>query len=112
MKSYPKLPTWFKRLWLSALRSGHYKQGAGALCGDDRFCCLGVALDLICPEWNEVSPNVERPHLRNAINESTVFIDYELLPLGVRRDWQMALSRLNDNGHTFEQIADWIEHNL
>lgn len=35
-----------KKLWLKALRSGDYKQGAGALRSDHSFCCLGVLCDL------------------------------------------------------------------
>jgi hypothetical protein len=33
--------------WVSALRSGKYKQGTGRLRdSDDQFCCLGVLCDL------------------------------------------------------------------
>ena len=36
-----------KALWLTALRSGDYKQGQGVLRdGADNFCCLGVLTDL------------------------------------------------------------------
>ena len=41
-----------KELWLTALRSGEYQQGKGALVhrgqgqGQDQFCCLGVLCDL------------------------------------------------------------------
>lgn len=40
-----------KKVWVEALRSGDYKQGAGSLCRETKsraleFCCLGVAEDL------------------------------------------------------------------
>lgn len=34
------------REWVTALRSGEYKQGKGSLCGNEWFCCLGVAADV------------------------------------------------------------------
>jgi hypothetical protein len=48
-----------KERWATALESGDYTQGVGGLCtvdrrdGKERFCCLGVLLDLIDPEaWS------------------------------------------------------------
>ena len=39
--------------WLVALRSGDYKQGRRALRVGDRFCCIGVAADLVDPDgWS------------------------------------------------------------
>lgn len=35
-----------KEAWLTALRSGAYKQGRGQLHVEDTFCCLGVLCDL------------------------------------------------------------------
>ena len=35
-----------KALWITALRSGEYKQGRSSLNVDDKFCCLGVLCDL------------------------------------------------------------------
>lgn len=38
------------KTWVSALRSGRYQQGVGALCVEGatgwRYCCLGVACDI------------------------------------------------------------------
>lgn len=34
--------------WVAALRGGQYQQGTGRLRdGDDKFCCLGVACDVV-----------------------------------------------------------------
>ena len=38
----PKIRT----LWTNALESGEYIQGAGQLCIDGKYCCLGVLCDL------------------------------------------------------------------
>lgn len=35
-----------KKLWVSALLSGKYKQAQGALKNGDGFCCLGVLCDV------------------------------------------------------------------
>lgn len=35
-----------KARWVSALRSGEYKQARNDLCADGAFCCLGVLCDL------------------------------------------------------------------
>lgn len=37
--------------WVSALRSGKYKQTKGALQNQDGYCCLGVACDLFIPQY-------------------------------------------------------------
>jgi len=31
-----------KKLWIEALRSGKFEQGIGALCKNNKYCCLGV----------------------------------------------------------------------
>ena len=41
-----------KNRWVSALRSGEYKQGKGALCSiNNEYCCLGVLSDLYAKEY-------------------------------------------------------------
>jgi len=43
-----------KAKWLEALRSGEYKQGSYALHKSDRFCCLGVAIEVLTDlEWED-----------------------------------------------------------
>ena len=120
----------FKARWLAALRSGEYRQGTGLLrTGDDRFCCLGVACDLlvkqgVLPDWRwEVDDNgnggswtVQRaaeslPH--QAMQVMGMKTAFGLLPgreIDDSNDY--ALSVLNDYGATFEQIADIIEREI
>lgn len=45
-----------RRRWVEALRSGKYQQGRDYLCtvnpdGTKTYCCLGVLLDIIHPDW-------------------------------------------------------------
>lgn len=118
----------FKAKWLAALRSGEYRQGTGVLrTGDNRFCCLGVACDLlvkqgVLPDWlweaggNEEggSWSVQRAAKSlpdQAMQAMGVETAFGLLP-GRTIDQELngyALSVLNDYGATFEQIADIIE---
>lgn len=105
-----------KEKWLSALRSGDYKQTQLHLRTDDGFCCLGVLCDLYGKEHN-----VEWKLMNN--DHFYVFQDgAAALPLSVI-EWagveddnpeicKTPLSRLNDNGSTFNEIADLIEEHL
>lgn len=103
-----------KERWLDALRSGEYRQGAGRLRWDDRFCCLGVLCDL---------------HAKETGNEWRAKVDYlgknHLLPSMVVKWAELddgdpviddphfsSLSQMNDHGATFGQIANIIEAQL
>lgn len=93
------------KTWVKALRSGKYKQGKGQLRFDNTFCCLGVACDISkLDKWNKKWFYSEE-HLA--------------LPHSVR-DWlglrskdptvgSKCLSAYNDDGKTFQEIADIIE---
>lgn len=39
-----------KAKWITALRSGEYRQGRGSLREHDAYCCLGVLCDLHAKE--------------------------------------------------------------
>lgn len=84
-----------KAKWVKALRSGEYQQCRMTLRksvdGNTSHCCLGVL--------NEV---------RGVKNDPSGYIDFPNL-VG---DWQI-LARMNDEqGKSFNQIADYIEANL
>jgi hypothetical protein len=94
-----------KRKWIDALRSGKYKQGKGRLKTEDailltnKHCCLGVACEIgITNPQNNFS----------LINNSGLCNPTEFITL----DMQYYLSTLNDEGQTFEEIANYIEKNL
>ena len=105
-----------KEKWLSSLRSGDYKQTRQYLHKEDGFCCLGVLCDLYGKEHN-----VEW-NLANSGNNYEFQDETATLPLSVI-EWagvedenpeicETPLSRLNDNGSTFNEIADFIEEHL
>ena len=126
------------KAWISALRSGEYKQGQGKLKMADKFCCLGVVTDLAVKEgkgkWrgNRFYPNTgpfsnygsgllpcniacllgwSEAEVRQDWVAIAVDQDVLLLHIAVD-DAAQALDRLNDSGYSFLQIADLIEKEL
>lgn len=97
-----------KAKWLEALRSGRYQQGKTCLRAGDAFCCLGVLCDVSEQgKWTD--------------GDSTRYFTvtdqgaYCLFPptgwLG--REMSNAIVNMNDEqGKTFNEIADWLEANV
>lgn len=122
-----------KNQWVAALRSGEYKQTDGVLCrlGPDGqpigFCCLGVltelyvqahpgAVDTTQTTWAGTG-STARFYAING-GKSNAMLPYAVQEWsGVRSEagafcWDGAntsLVDLNDNGSTFEEIADVID---
>ena len=99
-----------RRTWVEALRSGKYKQASGQLRIGDAFCCLGVACDISgLGSWNEYSEYSTHIDGGQGYKLPASLMDY----LGLRTptgDFEMTnLSSMNDNGKSFEEIADVIE---
>lgn len=111
------------KLWLQALRSGEYKQCKRILSDGESYCCLGVA----CEIARKNGLNVHRTIVGQ--DETVVVFDgnTKTLPLSVS-NWLgfyagdvvgtiykgcdnlvLCLSKLNDEGKTFLEIADMIE---
>lgn len=107
-KTYKKLPKKFLRKWVNALRSGKFKQGTGALKNEfsNSYCCLGVACVLAgIPKKELVGKGMPDnltlklqkklpPFLREEIGHPTAL---------------ETLATMNDNGTSFEKIANRIE---
>lgn len=99
-----KLPKKVKNTWLKALRSGKYKQCTGQLAqrslrgrggvGGYSHCCLGVAR--ACG-LGKAEPN----YIPNYLKE-------DFMP----QIHQAELAKMNDDGCSFLQIADYIEENF
>lgn len=112
-----KLDPELKQRWVSALRSGKYRQGHNCLKDiDNDYCCLGVLADLINPEawvynsdilsfeWSSVY--TEDPWL---IKHSSKYLITDPIPAKV----QKTLAKKNDfEKFSFLEIADYIEDNL
>jgi hypothetical protein len=93
----PSLDPTLKALWLKALRSGEYLQGAVYLERNDRFCCLGVLCKI-----------AGMPRNAEEAGEVGYEFIHEKLPVSqIHRLWS-----LNDCGSPFPEIADWIETNV
>jgi hypothetical protein len=121
------------KAWLDALRSGKYYQGEGRLRSENKYCCLGVACDVLRDEvkgkWDSVDTFI------TPISTSVSFMSQEVLnvldlpeemngnynilvdvPKELAKGWTgcdgsfVKVSVLNDTYQfTFEQIADAIE---
>lgn len=92
-----------KAKWITALRSGNYKQGVGRLRGDDKFCCLGVLCDLVVPEdWDGPEQ----------LSTWALPPSYVIEPCGLSDATCAELACKNDDGESFEEIADYIEKNV
>lgn len=104
-----------KKLWIDALRSGEYEQGAGGLRTNNRFCCLGVLCDVFRRTTHKGRWRNEE-FVAGGENRSG------FLPKAVQ-EWagikdedpklhSKTASRLNDDKKDFNYIADRIEKYL
>ena len=106
-----------KKDWLTALRSGDYKQTKGELHGKKGYCCLGVLYDIeFNGDW--IFPqDDDRP---SYLNTGAWMIDNEEASLGsdfihkcrIVPEEESELIDMNDEGATFKEIADWIKVSL
>jgi hypothetical protein len=108
--------------WVAALRSGRYKQARGALrdildSGTPAYCCLGVLCDISDVGYWETRDHDDNVYVCHSGQNSEVVLPrpvaewagiatpegtYDLLN-------NVSLAKLNDNGMTFDAIADVIE---
>lgn len=107
-----KLDPEFKAKWVAALRSGKYKQGQNYLMLDHStgplYCCLGVAGNLC---------GVKLKGRAFLISEGFTTEELEQIPSlltgSVNTNKNIyPLIRMNDDGKSFSEIADYIEANL
>lgn len=101
--------------WKAALRSGKYKQGGGTLCLDDRYCCLGVACDVLKTKLALVED--ERDGLRTYNGFDTYAPPEVTAALGLYSNEGShryaltfsSLAGLNDQYTSFQEIADRLD---
>ena len=100
-----------KKEWLKALRSGKYRQADGALCitrnKRNSYCCLGVLARVAGAKFHGRVPYLDGIQIGGGDQEY-------LTPgfAGLNPRTQETLGSMNDEGHKFSEIADWIEKNL
>jgi hypothetical protein len=98
--------------WIEALRSGKYEQGKNRLRKEDKFCCLGVLCDI--SEQGTWKHKIKKRYVVEkegaSFTLSSKILDWAGLNFynGQFDPSIPALSELNDNGKTFEEIADII----
>ncbi len=102
-----------KTKWVTALRSGEYKQGKARLrTQGDEFCCLGVLCEILAPSrWTLMDEGSPHRYWQHGIGES--FPDdvaNEEAGLDVKEGEYLA--NMNDTGSSFAEIADYIDQNL
>jgi hypothetical protein len=118
-----------QKQWITALRSGDYTQGQGHLHTNRGFCCLGVATKEFLTSGVDINASSGGDKTIWAYNgEQEMAPDHVMdalglicpngtnkaqmnLPAGYDEDDSLMLTAMNDNGKTFEQIADIIEAN-
>ena len=100
----------YKEKWIAALRSGKYKQGTGSLRKNDKFCCLGVLCDIVDSSKWELPRSEGTPIVYDS---RTSYLPEKIKNnLNIEYRQQKDLAELNDEGKSFNEIADWIEENL
>lgn len=107
-----------KQSWIAALRGGNYLQGRGCLrersiLGTARFCAMGVLLDLVLAtptHWGRLTRATSRIGL---LDEAVGYLPAEICAqIGISSMQQALIAGLNDQGRSFEQIAEVIERDF
>ena len=91
-----------KKKWIKALESGRYKQTRDNIELDGRYCCLGV----LCKTMR-IDPQTAKSELNYELLSESV-----LEKVGLTEAEQNKLSRMNDEGKSFREIAAYIRANL
>lgn len=101
-----------KQRWIQALRSDKYLQGRGHLriemYGKTYHCAMGVLYDLIATprQW-------ERLRLATGSSFFGAYLPIEAYDeTGLNPRFEKRIASLNDEGATFHEIADLIEHDI
>lgn len=104
-----------KSRWLAALRSGVYHQGQNRLHQGQQFCCLGVLCDIYINEhdvdWEEYKESGYSLYGESDFLPEQV-CEWAGLGEADYPDVQLSVARLNDEGLTFGELADYIESSL
>jgi hypothetical protein len=112
-----------KDKWISALRSGDYKQTFGRLRKDDCFCVMGVLCDVVYKEnvldisWKAVGGIYYIDNNDTMISQKiSNFVGLSIRPV-IINEYHIkrinSLTRMNDRyNYSFNELADIIEDQL
>lgn len=94
----------YKAKWIRALRSGKYKQAQEILYDPKTrgYCCLGVAKRIF---------KLKKYTCKNEVSDE-VLSAKSLEQMRLTDKEQRTLASMNDEGRTFEQIANYIQKHL
>lgn len=100
--------------WIAALRSGEYKQCQNRLQNEDKFCCLGVACMVYEKETGKEAVRGSESGELDGLSLNAQPDVFNWLGLyndngDAKKTTLPALIQLNDDGKSFEDIADHIE---
>lgn len=115
--------------WLSALRSGEYKQGLEALKSPDgSYCCLGVLQHCLAGKTERAKSGKDRglPSQAWMLEHGIETLDTpnrggiiancmegdDAAPIVYHNEHESRLHELNDEGYSFNEIADLIEQSV
>lgn len=124
-----KLPKAFRKKWLEALRSGKYEQTTGQLADYELaeneedynydkplgYCCLGVACDIVGHK-EKLKEFMFDGYPSDCYDENYNNV-FKKLPKIIREsndrpdDFTFIVAKMNDQGKSFKEVADWIEQN-
>lgn len=107
----------FKKKWTDALRSGDYTQGQHGLClvseEGAAYCCLGIAYELTYGEDSWVEDTWRTLDGSYWLRAASVNDDTSLFtPEGLTPKQADDLAEMNDEGKTFNELADYIDENF
>ena len=96
--------------WITALRSGEYKQTKNTLQDENGYCCLGVACKVVIPEDNQLLKEDKYFSGSFPFHQSYAPRWLKQINDDFYKKTEKALTVLNDNKHlTFDEIADCLE---
>lgn len=102
----------FKKLWTDALESGEYTQAEGVLYdGEGNHCCLGVLRHVVTGRNRGCDDLVELDYPVDP-TEGTFLNERFEKKVGINKEVQCKLSKMNDAKVPFNEIATWIKKYL
>lgn len=109
--------------WVEALRSGKYVQGTHVLCNSNyEYCCLGGLCDLYKNKLNveQTFSPVKNNNVFTFDGDSISLPNQVIYLAGIKQEYGQfrdknnqlnSLAILNDNGYSFNELADIIDAN-